>query len=193
MGMTYDRLNNVTSEAVKKATGKTWDEWVDFLDSKGMAGKTHKEMALWLMEERLIESGWWAQSVTLGYEFAKGRRVVGKTLDSGFQIGVQRMIPAPKEKIWSFLQSPMGKRLWTEDAMVEMRSLVEGEKMRMRWQPDGRSTPTTLQISLYCPRNTTEKTQVRIHHEKLGSSNEREKMRGKWKKVLDELTKMVTS
>lgn len=33
--MKYPSLNRVSSDAIKKATGKTWDEWVVILDKLG--------------------------------------------------------------------------------------------------------------------------------------------------------------
>jgi hypothetical protein len=59
--------------------------------------------------------GWWAQSVTVGYEHAKGRRVKGETADAGFQVGVQKMLPIDASTLWSLLVSADGLRLWLGD------------------------------------------------------------------------------
>lgn len=40
-----DKINNISSQALKKATGKGWDEWIRLLDKEGAAKMTHKEIA----------------------------------------------------------------------------------------------------------------------------------------------------
>src|SRR5699024_12560503 len=68
--------NNISNEAVKYATGKEWDEWFSLLDEKDAEKLSHKEIADLLLCGGYIEkgNGWWAQSVTVAYEYAKGRR-----------------------------------------------------------------------------------------------------------------------
>ena len=66
-----------SDEAVRRATGRTWDEWIRWLDERGAAGMSHKQIVALLREQGGVESGWWQQTVTAGYEVAKGRRVEG--------------------------------------------------------------------------------------------------------------------
>ena len=46
----------------------------------------HKEIARLLFEKGYIENGWWGQMVTVGYEYARGRRIVGQPETTGFEI-----------------------------------------------------------------------------------------------------------
>jgi len=66
-----------SDEAVRRATGRTWDEWIRWLDERGAAGMSHKQIVALLREQGGVESGGWRQTVTAGYEVAKGRRVEG--------------------------------------------------------------------------------------------------------------------
>lgn len=86
-------LPPVTDEAVRKATGKSWAEWVEELDAAGAEKLTHAEIARMLLESKRVESAWWCQSVTVGYEYAKGRRIRGQVADGGYQVGVSRILP----------------------------------------------------------------------------------------------------
>ena len=63
----------VSDEAVCKATGRGWDEWFAILDEAGAAGWKHPDIARWIVGEHGISS-WWAQSVTVGFERARGIR-----------------------------------------------------------------------------------------------------------------------
>jgi len=78
-----ESINNISSIAVKKATGKSWDDWVKAIDNLGGEKLSHKEIARILYDKGYIKNGWWCQMVTVGYEYAKRRRIVGQTEKSG--------------------------------------------------------------------------------------------------------------
>lgn len=204
-----DTINNISSPAVEKATGRTWDRWIAFIDERGGDDLDHKGIVALVKAEGGVEKGWWQQTVTVGYEHAKGRRVVGQTGDAGYQIGVQRVIPLEQGALWDLLASEAGLGVWlgpgtgaltlapgeqyaTRDGFSgEVRTVKAGHKLRLTWQPADRDRPTTLQLSLSCPRNTEEKTTLRFHHEKLDGTDERDRMRAHWKGVLDALVRLA--
>ena len=39
-----DKLNGISSDAVKKATGKTWPQWIKLLDAAGCRTMDHKQI-----------------------------------------------------------------------------------------------------------------------------------------------------
>ncbi len=125
----------------------------------------------------------------------------GLTRDAGWQIGVQRSVPVPVEKVWEFLMSPAGLAVWlgpgaslspeegwryrTEDGIAgEIRSYHPSAKIRLTWQPAGYADPRVLQIAL--TSNATG-TAIRVHQERLADSQERSQMRDHWRRVLDDL------
>lgn len=185
--MKYDKLNNISSESVEKATGKGWDEWVEIIDKEGGREMTHKEIAQMLWDKEYLKNGWWCQMITVGYEYAHNRRTPGQTLTQGFEIGVQKMMQAPQEKLWKFINSSRGKRIWQTDAKIKLRTKKEGERLRMSYND------SVLQITLICNRNTPEKTNVNFHHEKLKNNRERNQMRKHWQKVLESISETVST
>lgn len=189
--MKYKTLGKISTEAVEKATGKSWDEWIEIIDKEGGEKLTHKEIARLLYDKKYIENGWWCQQVTVGYEYAKGRRKVGETLTQGYEIGVQKMLPVNKEKLWKFLNSKRGKEIWSKDIEYEMRTVKDGERLRMKWKRPEWKSYSTLQITLFCPRNTEEKTNINFHQERLPSLKARSQMRDHWKKKLEEIAKAL--
>ena len=67
----------LTSDAaVRGATGHDYDAWFALLDAWGASGRTHGEIAAWLIGERGTDT-WWAQTITVQYERARGLRPPG--------------------------------------------------------------------------------------------------------------------
>jgi len=146
----YEIINKVSSEAVKKATGKNWQEWVKLLDKHNLSSKTHKEIVKIINEKKLVNSQWWTQMVTVGYEFVKGKRITGQTENAGFQIGVQKTLPIAQKKAWVLITSPDGLKIWLGDIEKiklskgenfitnngitgQIRSVVKNTKLRLTW------------------------------------------------------------
>ncbi len=117
-------LGRLSSESLREATGGGCEEWLEALDAAGAAGWKHKEIVAYLEREH-PESGssWWRQSITVGYEQARGKRAVGET-DAGFQVGVQRSVALTVTEAWELITSR--PELWLgEGASV---AFDEGER-----------------------------------------------------------------
>ena len=199
------KFSGVSSEAVLAATGRGWDEWVEFLDGLGAAEMSHKEIVALAAGPGGLVNGWWQQSVAVGYEQARGLRVVGQTSGADFQIGVQKTLPVPSGVVWALLTEGAGRDCWlgrtgplefrkgeryeTADGYRgEIRSCVPGERVRLTWDHPALAQTSTLQIYL---APSGERTSVRFHQERLSSLDERELMREHWREVLADLARLV--
>lgn len=198
---------NISDAAVMEGTGKGWEAWIGLIDEAGGETMSHKEIAAMLEDAGHLESSWWAQTVTVGYEYAKGRRVKGQTADAGFQLGVQKTLPIEAERLWQFLTSPEGLSVWlgeglqeldlsvgaeyetAESTIGEIRSVNPAEKLRLTWQPAGWENSTTLQLYLEAKED---KTALRFHQEKLTGLEQRKQMKAHWQRILKEITKQVS-
>jgi uncharacterized protein YndB with AHSA1/START domain len=195
------KLEGVSNDAVKKATGHGWDEWLRVLDKAGAMDWDHKQIVAFL-EKNYDLSGWWQQTVTVGYEKAKGRRVVGQTADAGFQVGVQKTLAIPLDEAWNLLTSSSGIACWlgnvnrfklqegktyrTDTGMEgEIRVVKPRDRVRLTWKSPGMDHPATLQIALTPSANG--KTALRVHLERLPSQATRDEMKAHWRGVLEEL------
>ncbi|SDI47678.1 hypothetical protein SAMN04488693_11256 [Arthrobacter subterraneus] len=79
--------------SIERATNRSWDQWLRFLDSVGGRDLSHKDIALKVHEEldgTMDSAGWWAQSIAVAYEHHIGRRVPGQRSDGTFQLSVSR-------------------------------------------------------------------------------------------------------
>ncbi|HET9469636.1 MAG TPA: hypothetical protein VFO24_00940, partial [Usitatibacter sp.] len=71
------RLAGVGTDAVLRATGRPWSEWLAVLDRAGARTLSHKDIAL-LLSRKFGVPDWWGQMVTVGYEQARGLRAAGQ-------------------------------------------------------------------------------------------------------------------
>ena len=63
----------ISEGAVRNKTGKGWAEWFAILDAWDAPSKGHTRSATYLREEHGV-SPWWAQAVTVRYEWERGLR-----------------------------------------------------------------------------------------------------------------------
>jgi hypothetical protein len=84
---------NSRIQAVERATSRTWDEWLRFMDGIGAKNLSHHEIATKVLEAldgKVENPGWWAQSVTVAYEQYIDRRIPGQRSDGTFQTSVSK-------------------------------------------------------------------------------------------------------
>ena len=62
-----------SDQAVQAKTGRSSAEWSAILDAWGAAEKGHTKTTKHLREEYHV-SDWWAQAVTIRYEYERGLR-----------------------------------------------------------------------------------------------------------------------
>ena len=125
------------------------------------------------------------QMIANGYEVSRGLRKKGQTKDAGFQIGVQRVMPVGQETLWDWLVESEGRRHWLgamrrfaldKGATYRSREGIEGkiisakrpERLRLTYEPAGARAPTTLQLTLSCPRNRFDRSTLRALAEPEG-------------------------
>ncbi len=63
----------ISDQAVRARTGKGWEEWFAILDTWGAKEKGHTLSARDLAAEHDVDP-WWAQSITIRYEWERGLR-----------------------------------------------------------------------------------------------------------------------
>lgn len=81
----------MSSEAVSAATGKTWEQWFELLDGQGAVSWSHQKIARWLDSETDM-GGWWAQGITIGYEQEHGLRIPGQRSDGTFGVSATKTV-----------------------------------------------------------------------------------------------------
>ena len=63
----------IADAKVVEATGRSRQDWFALLDAAGATGMAHADIARLLVDEHGV-AGWWAQTVAVDYEQARGLR-----------------------------------------------------------------------------------------------------------------------
>lgn len=204
---------SISDASVIKATGRPLKDWFRILDKAGAKKWIHKDIARFLYEKCNVP-GWWSQMVTVQYEYARKKRVVGETVYAGFEIGAQNTIAISKKELWDFLMSPQGVKIWLGASRIEgevvkpgityrtgkvgkwkaitgeIRTMKSGLRIRLTWQPVGQwKRSSTLQLTTAA--TSIKKTSLNIHQEQLPDAKTREVMRTHWQGVLVKIEKAV--
>jgi uncharacterized protein YndB with AHSA1/START domain len=190
----------ISEDAVRKATGKGWSEWLSILDAFGGRERSHAEMARYLKQRRGA-SAWWSQAITVRYELERGLRKEGQK-GKTFDVSVSRTIRASAEQAFDAWTSAKAWNAWfTRGARVNAKSGGRysnadgdrGEFLRVdrprriafTWENETHCPGTRVQVDVL--KKAKDKVQVVLTHSKLATPRDRQEMRGGWSWALDSL------
>jgi hypothetical protein len=174
----------VSDAAVERATGRRWDTWFQVLDDWGGVQKTHAEIARHLHEMYGID-GWWAQTVTVGFERARGMRAVHERPD-GFSVNASKTFPVPVERLFSALTEEAERAKWLDGFALRQRTSKPFSSARFDVLPGG----TRLNVT-FVSRGPA-KSVAQFQQERLVSAEEVEPWRAVWKSRLGALGDYLT-
>ncbi len=109
----------MSDASIRKGTGRSWDDWFRRLDAWGATAHTHTEIARHVRDTEGVD-GWWAQSVTVGYEWARGMRDRHET-PGGYQVSVTKTIGATAEDVWRDFVEPARRNRWLAPGTLRTR------------------------------------------------------------------------
>jgi hypothetical protein len=181
----YAALAGMSDATVAAKTGCTWERWVRALDHVGAQEWTHRAIAEHVRERYRIP-GWWAQSVTLGYERIKGLRAVGQRRSGEFEAGKSKVFAAPVAKLYRAFRDPRTRRRWLGDVKLTVRTAVPEKSMRVTW-PDGTS------VELYFVSKGAARSQVAVQHGKLPDRASVDRIKAYWAERLGALAEVLTA
>jgi uncharacterized protein YndB with AHSA1/START domain len=169
---------------VRRNTGKGWREWFRILDAWGAKERKHGDIVQYLLEEWGVP-GWWAQSLTTGYERSRGMRAKYQTLAGSFQVSVSKTFPMGVGKLFkAFTEAPQRNR-WLERGTLKVRTTLKNRSVRFDFR-DG----TSRVVVSFDPKGRS-KTTVAVQHERLPDARAVEEKRGMWKDHLERLAKVL--
>jgi len=173
------KIAGISDEAVKKRTGRSWNQWYAILDQAGARKMTHTQIAAYLYKEQKLP-GWWAQMVTVGYEQARGLREKHQRPE-GYSISASRVVNVPLSALYHSWAEPKQRDKWLKVKGIEIRKTTPNKSMRITWS----DKKTSLEVNFY--NKGKSKAQVVVQHSKLRNAKAAEKMREYWAKKLDGL------
>jgi uncharacterized protein YndB with AHSA1/START domain len=177
------RYAGVGSDAVLRATGKAWDEWLKVLDRAGAKSMGHKEIAL-MLSRKFAVPDWWSQMVTVGYEQARGLRKLYQKAD-GYSATASKTFGAAMDRVYGAWNDPQQRARWLLDAPIEVRRSTDGKSMRITWTAGS----SDIEVGFY--KSGSSRTRVQLEHRKLPDTAAVLKQKKFWKDALDRLRALL--
>lgn len=173
-----------TDEAIRRATGKGWDEWRQVLDAWDSPQKTHTEIAAYLARE-LGVADWWAQGVTVGYERLIGRREAGQRNDGTYSASVSKTIAADIERVHAALVDDAARAAWLGDGVVRFRTASPPKSARFDDLEHG------MIIAFFLTGKGADKCAVQVEATKLASADAGDAWKAAWRPRLQALAEYL--
>lgn len=179
--------NGIGDAAVRKATGKGWEDWLGILDEAGAKGMEHKAIAALLSEKHAV-TDWWAQMLTVGYEQARGLRQKHEKPD-GFEAGVSKTINAATAKLYKAWEDGSTRERWMGEHKVEVRVANADKNIRMTWLVQGPDEGSSVEVYFW-PKDAN-KCLVQVQQRKLADADAVQRVRAFWSVKLENLRAMM--
>jgi hypothetical protein len=169
---------------LREKTGMGWREWFRLLDAWGAQERKHGEIAGHLMDEHAVP-GWWAQTITVGYERSRGLRAKHQTLGGSFQVSVSKTFPTGVGKLFTAFTAASRRKTWLDRGTLRVRTTQKNKTARFDFQGGGSRV-----VAWFDPKDR-KKTTVTVQHEKLPAAASVEEMRAFWKERLARLAETL--
>jgi len=173
----------MSDEAIRRRTGRGWEEWFELLDEWRAHERPHKEIARWLRDEREVD-GWGAQSVTVSYERARGLRAVGER-PQGFSVTAQKTVAVPVDRLYEAFVDESPRDRWLPAGELRERTATKPKSARFDWG-DGET-----RVVVGFSSKGDAKSTVALEHERLADAEEAERMKSFWRERLAALASQL--
>ena len=168
----FGALAGMKDAAVRAKTGRTWREWVSELDAIEATKLPHREIARYVHDNYEI-SGWWAQTVTVGYERIRGLREITQRRGSTYDANKSKTFAVPVTKLYRGFSVKRTRDRWLPGVDLKIRTSTANKSMRITW-PDGTS------VHAYFTAKGGGKSQVAIQHVGLARKSDVAKAKEYW-------------
>jgi hypothetical protein len=192
------RSSPVSEAKILERTGHGFDHWFELLDRFDAVAKGHTATARHLHDAHSV-GGWYAQSITVAYERARGVRAANQRCDGEFEVSVSRTAAADVPTIVRALTLPRLRARLTSSDPGLVPALVAGlaapPSKGFVVRPDGlgrfryRWGKTTVQF--YLIPKAPGKTSVVVTNMKLASGEMVEERRRAWRDMLKSLVAIL--
>lgn len=176
------RRAGMSDASVRRATGRSWSEWVRLLDAAGASERPHREIARHLAS--LGVPSWWSQMVTVGYERIRGLRERGQRRGGGYTATRSRTFGVPVSTLFDAFADAAKRRRWLA-AKFAVRSATPNKRMRLA-SDDG----TDVVAGFVSKGNS--KSSVAIEHRGLRDRAASEARKNAWGEAFDRLGRILS-
>lgn len=154
------------------------------MDSWGAAGRAHRDIAAWLMNEHGVDH-WWAQTLTVDYERARGLRKPGAKRDGTFSVTASVTVQVSAKRAFEAVVEGKVRRRWLPGATLRERTSKAARSARFDWE-DG-----ATRVNVGFTAKGTGKSQVALLHERLANAKAAKEMKTFWRGRLGALKELL--
>ena len=165
----------VSTDAVMRRTGKSWDDWFEVLDNAGAETLDQRGVVAILAQKHGI-GPWWQQMIAVGYESLRNKSDKPPAPD-GFQINSSCTLDAPLPRVFRLWNDAGERARWLADDRFVVRGATADKIIRARW---GKGT-SHVAVSF---SEKSGRTEVSVDHHQIESRGAAEQMKAYWAKKL---------
>jgi hypothetical protein len=185
--VTRSNAEQVGDERLRDATGRSRAEWYALLDEAGAQEWDHTRIARWLGGAHDVD-GWWAQSVTVGFEQSRGMREPGQRSDGSWEANATKTLYTTRESLWPHLADEDLRRDWLD---VYWQMVGGTEPRSLRLTADDGSRITLLVEELPPGRDGRAKVRLSAQHVGLPDASTVGETKKFWRDSLAALAAIV--
>jgi uncharacterized protein YndB with AHSA1/START domain len=179
----YAKLAGRSDAVLKENTGCTWERWVNALDRAKAYSWPHREIARFVMEKYKVP-GWWAKTVTVGYERIKGLRAIGQRRDGSFEANKSKTFAVPVARLYHAFRDARTRDRWLPGLDLTVRTATRDKSMRITW-------PDRTSVEVGFMRKAPGKSLVALAHTKLPDRDSAARMKEYWAERLGALVELL--
>lgn len=180
---------------ILEKTGHDLAYWFGVLDRFGAVEKGHTAAARHLYADLKVP-GWYAQSITVSYERARGVRAVNQRVDGTYEMSASKSIDATSADIVRIITSRRLRRAWLIDVDAELAKALtaaldsktsKGFSVRADGLATFRYNWGSTKVQWYIMPTKTGKMAVVVANGKLAGAEMLEQRRKLWRTALTAL------
>jgi uncharacterized protein YndB with AHSA1/START domain len=168
---------------IKARTGCTWDRWVFVLDHYGADKMSHGEIVSLVRSKYKID-GWWAQTVTVGYERIRGLRKVGQRRDGSYEVNKSRTYDVPVATLFDAWADARVRGRWLDGSVGKVRTMTPAKSIRL----DGEDR--TIVVAGFTDKGRS-KSAVAVQHTRLRDAATADRLKRYWSERFDALGQVL--
>ncbi|MFG1872893.1 hypothetical protein [Micromonospora arborensis] len=185
-GSAAAQTERIAEDLIHARTGRGWADWFALLDAASATERTHTEIARHLVTEHEVP-GWWAQTITVGYEQARGLRAPGQRRGGGFSASASRTVAVPALRLYEAFADETARARWLPDVDVRVRTTTAPRSFRADWS----GGPTRIVVGFDAVGES--KARVNVLHEKLTGAEQAAELKAYWRERLAALKTLLES
>ena len=179
----YAELAGMADATIEAKTGRTWGQWVATLDVIGAGQMPHRDIAR-IVNEQYEVGGWWAQTVTVGYERIKGLREKGQHRGGSFEANKSKTFDVPIEVLFDACADEVTRHRWLSAADYQVTTATRPRSLRLRWHDGGI-------VTFWFMEKGAAKSTLSVQHTKLPDRAAAEQLKAFWSERLDALGQLL--